>query len=164
MQGSKKIIELLNRQLTLELSSMDQYLHHAKLYEDWGIEALYHQLEHEHEEELGHAKSIIERINFLEGKADTASRVAIKIGASVEEILSYDLEAECTVAASLREIIGVCEQERDYVTRDMLLQLLEDTETDHIFWLEQALSLIDKIGIQNYIQSKMRTVAAADGG
>jgi bacterioferritin len=155
MKGSEKVISLLNRQLTLELSSMDQYLAHGKLYEDWGILRLSHQLEHEYEEELGHAKLIIERINFLEGKADTAPRVDIKIGDNVEQILSFDLEAECAVAASLREIIEVCELEKDYVTRDMLLQLLDDTETDHIFWLEQALSLIGKIGIQNYIQSQM---------
>ena len=156
MKGSQRVIDLLNEQLTLELSSMDQYLHHAKLYEDWGILRLYHQLEHEHQEELDHAKLLIERINFLEGKADTTSRVAIKIGDTVEQVLSFDLEAEHKVAESLRMIIGVCEQEHDYVTRDMLLQLLEDTETDHIFWLQQALSLIGKVGIQNYIQSQTR--------
>ena len=157
MQGSQKIIDLLNRQLTMELSSMDQYLAHSKLYEDWGVERLHQQLVHEYEEELEHAQMIIERILFLEGTADTASRIEIKIGSDVKEILAYDLEAELAVAASLREIITVCESENDYVTRDMLKKLLNDTETDHIYWLERALSLIDKIGIQNYIQSQMKS-------
>jgi bacterioferritin len=161
MQGVNKIIDLLNRQLTMELSSMDQYLAHSKLYEDWGIHRLYHLLEHEYDEELSHARKIIERIIFLEGKADTASRHPIKVGADIKQMLTFDLEAENAVAESLREIIGVCEEEQDYVTRDMLLELLEDTESDHIFWLEQALGLIDLIGVQNYIQSQMK--AAEEG-
>ncbi|CAH0992662.1 Bacterioferritin [Sinobacterium norvegicum] len=156
MQGSTKIIDLLNRQLTMELSSMDQYLAHSKLYEDWGISRLYHLLEHEYDEELGHARKIIERIIFLEGKADTASRDPIQVGGDVKQMLTFDLAAENAVAESLREIIGVCEEEQDYVTRDMLMELLDDTETDHIFWLEQALGLIDLVGIQNYIQSQMK--------
>ena len=160
MQGSQKIIDLLNRQLTMELSSMDQYLAHSKLYEDWGINRLHSQLAHEYEEELEHSQSIIERILFLEGNADTASRNPIKVGSNVKEMLEFDLEAEISVAQSLREIIGVCEEEKDYVTRDMLQKLLDDTEMDHIYWLERALGLIDKIGIQNYIQSQMQGDAA----
>jgi len=155
MKGSQKIIDLLNRQLTLELSSMDQYLAHSKLYEDWGVNKLHAQLVHEYEEELEHAQSIIERILFLEGEADTASRQPIKIGSNVKEILENDLEAELTVAASLREIIGTCELEHDYVTRDLLKKLLEDTEMDHIYWLERALGLIERVGVHNYIQSQM---------
>lgn len=160
MKGSQKVIDLLNRQLTLELSSMDQYLAHSKLYEDWGVNKLHAQLVHEYEEELEHAQAIIERILFLEGEADTASRQPIKIGASVKEILENDLEAELTVASSLREIIGICETENDYVTRDMLKKLLEDTEMDHIYWLEQHLGLIDKVGLQNYMQSQMGAAGA----
>jgi bacterioferritin len=160
MKGSQTVIDLLNRQLTLELSSMDQYLAHSKLYEDWGVNKLHAQLVHEYEEELEHAQSIIERILFLEGEADTASRSPIKIGSSVKEILENDLESELTVAASLREIIATCETESDYVTRDMLKRLLEDTEMDHIYWLERALSLIDRVGVQNYIQSQMHSDVA----
>ena len=155
MQGNQRIIDLLNKQLTLELTSMDQYLAHAELYEDWGIKKLHEQLTHEHEEELGHAKLLIERILFLEGKADTASREPIKVGSNVKEMLEFDLAAEHIVAKSLREIITVCEQEKDYVTRGILEELLVDTETDHIYWLEQHLGLIDKVGLQNYIQSQM---------
>lgn len=155
MKGTQLVIDLLNKQLTLELSSMDQYLAHSKMYEDWGINKLHEHLAHEYEEELGHAKRLAERILFLEGHADTASREPINIGSNVKEMLANDLVAEQTVAASLRKIIGICEQEQDYVSRDILVDLLDDTEMDHIYWLEQQLGLIDKIGIGNYIQSQM---------
>jgi bacterioferritin len=159
MKGSTKVIDLLNQQLTLELTSMDQYLAHSKMYEDWGINKLHEKLAHEYDEELDHARRIIERILFLEGTPDTASREALLIGDNVEQMLRNDLAAENTVAASLKNIIEVCEQERDYVTREILEVLLDDTETDHIYWLEQHLGLIDKIGLQNYIQSQMGTAA-----
>lgn len=155
MKGNTKIIDLLNKQLTLELTSMDQYLVHSKLYEDWGINKLHKQLAHEYEEELEHAQQIIERIIFLEGTPDTASREPLMVGDNVAQMLKNDLAAENMVADSLRNIIEVCEQERDYVTRNMLETLLNDTETDHIYWLEQHLGLIDKIGLPNYVQSQM---------
>ncbi|WP_439135480.1 bacterioferritin [Pseudomaricurvus sp.] len=155
MQGSKKVVDLLNQQLTLELTSMDQYLAHSKLYEDWGIHKLHQKLSHEYEEELDHSKHLIERILFLEGTPDTASRKAIHVGDNVKAMLENDLAAELEVAASLRKIIAVCEEEKDYVSREMLGKLLDDTEMDHIYWLEQHLGLIDKIGLQNYIQSQM---------
>ncbi len=161
MKGSKRIIDLLNQQLTLELTSMDQYLAHAKLYEDWGINKLHEKLTHEHEEELEHAQKIIERILFLEGKADTASRQPIQVGSNVKEMLENDLNAEKTVAESLRDLIEACEQERDYHSREMLQVLLDDTEMDHIYWLEQHLGLIDRIGLQNYIQSQMEAGSPA---
>lgn len=156
MQGVKRIIDLLNQQLTLELTSMDQYLAHSKIYEDWGINKLHEQLAHEYEEELEHSQKLIERILFLEGAPDTASRKPIHVGSNVKEMLENDLAAERTVAESLRDIMEACEQERDYVTRDILGTLLDDTETDHIYWLEQHLGLIDRIGLQNYIQSQMK--------
>jgi bacterioferritin len=159
MKGSTKVIDLLNKQLTLELTSMDQYLAHSKMYEDWGINKLHEKLAHEYDEELDHARRIIERILFLEGTPDTSSREALMIGDNVEQMLRNDLAAENTVAASLKNISEVCEQERDYVTREILEVLLDDTETDHIYWLEQHLGLIDKIGLQNYVQSQMGTAA-----
>jgi len=155
MQGKQLVIDQLNKQLTLELTSMDQYLAHSKIYEDWGINKLHDKLSHEYEEELGHAKRLVERILFLEGHADTASREKINIGTNVKEMLSNDLEAERIVAESLRKIISICEQEQDYISRTILEDLLDDTEMDHIYWLEQHLGLIDKIGLQNYIQSQM---------
>ncbi len=159
MKGNTKVIDLLNTQLTLELTSMDQYLAHSKMYEDWGITKLHEKLAHEYDEELGHAKRLIERILFLEGTPDTASRKPLMIGDNVEQMLRNDLVAENTVAASLKNIIEVCEKERDYVSREILEALLDDTEMDHIYWLEQHLGLIAKVGIQNYIQSQMGTTA-----
>ena len=155
MQGKQVIIDHLNNQLTLELTSMDQYLAHSKMYEDWGIHKLHEKLAHEYEEELEHAQALIERILFLEGTPDTASRQAINVGSNIKEMLENDLAAEHTVADSLRKIIGVCEQEQDYISREILEKLLDDTEMDHIYWLEQHLGLIDKIGLQNYIQAQM---------
>lgn len=155
MNISAKVVDLLNRQLTLELTSMDQYLAHSKQYEDWGIHRLHQQLAHEFEEELDHSKMLIERILFLEGKPDTASRDAINVGSNVKEMLENDLASERAVAEHLRSTIAICEQEKDYVSRDMLQKLLQDTETDHIHWLEQHLGLIERIGLQNYIQSQM---------
>ena len=108
MQGNNLVIDLLNKQLTLELTSMDQYLAHSKMFEDWGINKLHEKLSHEYEEELGHAKRLAERILFLEGHADTASRQPIHIGTNVKEMLENDLEAERIGAASIREIITVC--------------------------------------------------------
>jgi bacterioferritin len=159
MKGNSKVIDLLNKQLTLELTSMDQYLAHSKIYEDWGINKLHDKLSHEYEEELGHAKRLIERILLLEGKPDTASREPLMIGDNVEQMLKNDLAAENIVAASLRSIIEVCEQENDYVSREILEALLDDTEMDHIYWLEQHIGLIDKVGIANYIQSQMEAAA-----
>ncbi|MEH6447780.1 MAG: bacterioferritin [Oleispira sp.] len=159
MKGNTKVIDLLNKQLTLELTSMDQYLAHSKMYEDWGINKLHEKLAHEYEEELEHARRLIERILFLEGTPDTASREPLMIGDNVEQMLRNDLAAENTVAASLKNIIEVCEQERDYVSREILEALLDDTEMDHIYWLEQHIGLIAKVGLQNYIQSQMGSAA-----
>lgn len=155
MQGNQKIIDLLNKQLTLELTSMDQYLAHSKMYEDWGIGKLGHKLAHEYDEELDHAKCLIERILFLEGTPDTASREPINVGDNVQQMLENDLAAEMTVAASLRRIITECEKAQDYVSREILEKLLDDTEMDHIYWLEQHLGLIKLMGLPNYIQSQM---------
>ncbi|MEJ6473248.1 bacterioferritin [Pseudoalteromonas piscicida] len=155
MQGNSTVIDLLNKQLTLELSSMDQYLAHAKMYEDWGLEKLHQQLSHEYEEELDHAKRITERILFLEGTPDTASRAPIHIGSNVKEMLENDLAAEVLVKDHLKKVIAVCEQAQDYVTRTMLESLLDDTEMDHIYWLEQHINLIKLIGLPNYIQSQL---------
>ncbi|WP_419147645.1 bacterioferritin [Pseudoalteromonas 'SMAR'] len=160
MQGNKTIIDLLNKQLTLELSSMDQYLAHAKMYEDWGLEKLHQKLSHEYEEELDHAKRITERILFLEGTPDTASRADIHIGEDVKQMLENDLAAEIVVKDHLKKVIAVCEQEQDYVTREMLESLLDDTEMDHIYWLEQHLNLIKLIGLPNYIQSQLNHTPA----
>jgi bacterioferritin len=154
MKGSKKVIEALNGLLTHELSAADQYFIHSRMYHDWGMDELFERLKHEQEEELDHAAQLVERILFLEGLPDVASRAALNIGKDVPSMLKSDLEYELTVGKELKKVIALCEKEQDYVSRQILLGLLKDTEDDHTYWLEKQLGLIDKMGLKNYIQSK----------
>lgn len=155
MKGNTKIISALNGLLGYELAAMDQYFIHSRMYEDWGISKLHERIAHEFEDEKQHASMLIERILFLEGTPDMQTRPAIHIGKAVPEMLQSDLDVEYAVANSLREAITLCEQEKDYVTREILEKLLDDTEVDHAFWLEQQLRLIKTIGLENYIQSQL---------
>lgn len=155
MKGNTKIIDILNKLLTNEMSAADQYFIHSRMYEDWGFKKLHERISHEQEEELEHASALIERILFLEGTPDIASRDPLRVGKDVPEMLTNDLQVEYEVGQALKDAIAVCEQEKDYQTREILEVLLRDTEEDHTYWLEQQLSLINKIGIQNYLQSQM---------
>ena len=155
MQGNQKVLEGLNELLSYELAAMDQYFIHAQMYLDWGFNKLYERINHEFEEEKDHASDLIERILFLEGIPDMVTREPINVGKDVPSMLKADLDLEYAVVAHLREVMAYCESVKDYVTRDMLLKLLDDTEEDHAHWLEQQLGLIDRIGLQNYIQSQM---------
>ncbi len=155
MKGNQNIIDALNALLANELSAMDQYFIHAKMYEDWGITKLFERINHEFDDEKGHASLLIERILFLEGTPDLTKRDAIHVGKDVPEMLQSDLNVEYSVAKLLKKTIAICETEKDYVTRDMLMTLLDDTERDHAYWLEQQLRLIKMIGLENYIQSQM---------
>jgi len=154
MKGNKKVIEALNGLLAHEMSAADQYFIHSRMYEDWGMSELFERLKHEQEEELEHAARIVERILFLEGTPDVAARDALKIGKDVPTMLQNDLEYELMVGKELKKVIALCEKEQDYVSRQMLIDLLKDTEDDHTYWLEKQLGLIDKMGLKNYIQSK----------
>ena len=155
MKGNEKVIQTLNSLLAGELSAMDQYFIHSRMYEDWGLKKLYERIDHEFEDEKGHASKLIERILFLEGTPDMVSRAPINIGKDVPAMLQSDLNLEYKVVTDLRDAIALCETEHDYQSRDMLQGLLEDTENDHTYWLEQQLGLIDKVGLQNYLQSQM---------
>jgi bacterioferritin len=155
MKGNSKIIDALNRLLAGELAAMDQYFIHSEMYDDWGLTRLYERIAHEFEDEKGHAKAIIQRILFLEGTPDLVSREPIHVGKDVPEMLRNDLNTEYSVVKNLREVIKLCEDEKDYQTREMLRRQLEDTEEDHAYWLEKQLGLIDKVGLQNYLQSQM---------
>ena len=154
MKGKAKVIKTLNHLLTGELSAADQYFVHSRMYHDWGLDELYERLKHEQEEELEHAARLVERILFLEGKPDVASREALKIGANVLAMMKNDLAYEIAVGKNLKKAVAVCEAEQDYVSRDLLVDLLKDTEEDHTYWLEKQLGLIEKMGLENYIQSK----------
>lgn len=154
MQGNKKVIDTLNGLLTHEMSAADQYFIHSRMYEDWGLTELHERLKHEQEEELDHAARLVERILFLEGMPDVAARDALKIGTDVPSMMQNDLSYEMMVGAELRKAIVICEKEQDYVSREVLVDLLKDTEEDHTYWLEKQLGLIAKMGLENYIQSK----------
>ena len=155
MKGNQNIINGLNELLGYELAAMDQYFIHSQMYLDWGFNKLYERIDHEFDDERGHATKLIERMLFLEGTPDMVTRTGLKVGADVPEMLESDLRVEYEVDAKLREVIALCEQENDYVTRDMLIVLLDDTEMDHARWLEQQLGLIKRIGLQNYLQAMM---------
>lgn len=161
MQGNPKIIDLLNELLAEELSAADQYFVHAEMYKDWGLNKLFARIDHEREDELEHARTLVARILFLGGKPNVAKRVPIVIGDDVPSMLKSDLDVEYRVAAALKDVIAVCEQERDYITREQLMVLLEETENDHAHWLEQQIKLIDLVGLANYQQSQMAGDASA---
>jgi bacterioferritin len=125
------------------------------MYDDWGLSKLYERIGHEMEDETGHADQMIKRILFLEGKPELSKRDALNIGATVPEMLMSDLDLEYAVVKNLKAAISICESEQDYETRAMLVKQLEDTEEDHAHWLEQQLGLIDKVGLQNYLQAML---------
>jgi bacterioferritin len=155
MKGDKKIIQELNRLLAGELTAIDQYFLHAEMYRNFGLHKLFERIDHEVEDERGHARALIARMLFLEGTPDLATRVPLRIGTDVPSMLKNDLAVEIEVTKNLRDVIAECEQAKDYVTREILEQMLDDTEEDHAHWLEQQLWLIDQVGLQNYLQSQM---------
>jgi len=155
MKGSNKVIDVLNELLAGELTAMDQYFVHSRMYEDWGLSKLYERISHEMEDETGHADQMIKRTLFLEGIPNLSKREPLNIGATVPDMLKNDLALEYSVVKNLKAAIALCETEQDYETRAMLVKQLEDTEEDHTYWLEKQLGLIDKIGLQNYLQSMM---------
>jgi|TARA_B100000965_G_scaffold402189_1_gene427578 bacterioferritin len=159
MQGNPKIIDALNGLLASELAAMDQYFIHSRMYQDWGLHKLYERISHEFDDEKGHAAALIERMLFLQGTPDMTQRKGFKVGADVVAMLESDLRVEYEVDAELKTVIALCEQEQDYVTRDILLGLLKDTEEDHAYWLEIQLGLINKVGLENYLQSQMESGA-----
>ncbi len=155
MKGNPRVIQGLNSLLAMELAAMDQYFIHSRMYDDWGLKKLFERIDHEFDDEKGHAAALIERILFLEGTPDMVTRSAIKIGATVPEMIESDLRIEYEVGNELKAVIKVCEEEQDYQSREILETLLKDTEEDHAHWLEQQLRLIKMIGLQNYTQSQM---------
>ncbi|WP_022944624.1 bacterioferritin [Pseudoalteromonas ruthenica] len=155
MQGKQRVIDAFNKLLANELAAIDQYFIHSRMYEDWGLNKLYERLEHERDEETQHADWLIKRILFLEGVPDLTKRRALLVGGNVNEMMANDLKLELEVVQCVKETIKICEEEQDYQSREVLEKLLFDTEEDHVYWLEQQLGLIEKIGIQNYQQSQM---------
>jgi len=154
MKGDPNIIRLLNAQLTNELTAINQYFLHARMYKHWGFERLGKK---EYEESIGemkHADKLIDRILMLDGLPNLQALHKLLIGESAQEMLECDLKLERAAQVTVKEGIAASEIAHDYVSRDLFLMILEDTE-EHIEWLETQLDLIVKVGIQNYLQSQI---------
>ena len=154
MKGDKKVIEYLNKALFNELTAINQYFLHSRMFKDWGFLVLAEKEYEESVDEMKHADQLIERILFLEGLPAMQDFGRLLIGENPHEMLKCDLKLEELAVPDLRDGIEHSESVRDYVSRDLLQSIL-DSEEDHIDWLETQLELISKVGIQNYLQAQM---------
>ena len=154
MNGDSKVIALLNKALSNELIAINQYFLHAKMYKDWGMTNLAEYEYHESIDEIKHADMLVDRILFLEGLPNLQDLGALRIGEDTKEMLECDLALEHDAVPDLRQGIQYCEEVKDFVSRDLFNSILE-SEEEHIDWLETQLGLIDKMGIENYIQAQI---------
>jgi bacterioferritin len=154
MKGDPNIIRLLNAQLTNELTAVNQYFLHARMYQHWGFTKLGKKEYDESIGEMKHADKLIDRILMLDGLPNLQALHKLLIGEATQEMLECDLKLERAAQLTVKEGIAASEIAGDYVSRDLFLMILEDTE-EHIDWLETQLDIIAKIGIQNYLQSQM---------
>jgi bacterioferritin len=155
MKGNEQVIAHLNDLLAGELTAIDQYFIHSRMYENWGYSKLHERIAHEVQDETNHADALIKRILFLEGTPDLSKREPLQVGRTVAEMLQNDLAVELSVVSHLRKVMAFCETVQDYQTREILRVMLEDTEHDHAHWLEQQLGLIQAVGLPNYLQSQL---------
>lgn len=154
MQGDTKVIEYLNKALGNELVAINQYFLHARMYQDWGLAKLGRKEYEESIDEMKHADKLIQRILFLEGIPNLQDLGKLRIGENTVEMLKCDLQLEYDAVPLLRDAIEYCDSVKDYVSRDLFNEILE-SEEEHIDWLETQLGLIDKVGLENYLQSQM---------
>lgn len=152
MQGDAKVIEYLNKALKLELTTINQYFLHAKMFENWGFKSLHEKEYAESIDEMKHADKLMERILFLEGLPNLQDLDRLMIGENVQECLECDLKAELTAHPVYVEAVAHCESVKDYVSRELFEEILA-SEEEHIDWLETQLELIKQVGLQNYLQS-----------
>jgi len=154
MKGNAKVIEHLNKALYNELTAINQYFLHAKMLKNWGLKELADHEYHESIDEMKHADKLAERILFLEGLPNFQALGKLRIGESPRELLECDLALELEGLPTLRNAVIDCEKVNDYVSRQLFADILA-SEEEHIDWIETQLDLINRIGEQNYLQSKM---------
>jgi bacterioferritin len=159
MKGDTKVIQLLNKALSVELAAINQYFLHARMYRNWGLNALGKHEYDESIEEMRHADKLIERILFLEGLPNMQHLSKLSIGKKVPNCLAGDLKLELEARELYVEAIGYCEGINDYVSREIFEENLRDTE-EHIDYLETQLGLVEQLGLQNYLQSAMGEIAS----
>ncbi len=157
MKGDTKVIEFLNEALKNELTAINQYWLHYRMLDNWGVSRLAEFERHESIDEMKHADKLAERIFFLDGLPNFQLLGRLKIGETVEEILKADLELEQEALPMLKDAIEHCESVRDYVSRDLFAEILE-SEEDHVDTLEQQFDLIERMGIENYVQLQSKSV------
>jgi len=153
MKGAKDVLAQLNKVLTNELTAINQYFLHARMYQHWGFERLGKHEYDESVDEMKHADKLVKRILLLDGLPNLQDLHKLKIGEDVPEGLAADLGLERGSRATLIDAIAVCEKVQDYVSRALLREILDDTEK-HIDYLETQLALVKKIGLENYLQSQ----------
>ena len=151
MKGDTKVIEFLNEALKNELTAINQYWLHYRMLDNWGVSRLAEFERHESIDEMKHADKLAERIFFLDGLPNFQLLGRLKIGETVEEVLKADLELEYEALPMLKDAIEHCESVRDYVSRDLFAEILE-SEEDHVDTLEQQFDMMERMGIENYIQ------------
>ncbi len=152
MKSDATVIQHLNKALANELIAINQYFLHSRMFKDWGLHKLAEKEYEESIDEMKHADQLVERILFLEGLPNLQDLGKLLIGENTREMLECDLKLEMTACPDLREGIAYCESVSDFVSRDLLSAIL-DSEEEHIDWLETQLSLIEKVGLENYQQS-----------
>ncbi|EKE83897.1 bacterioferritin [Idiomarina xiamenensis] len=154
MLGNQQVLQQLNRVLTHKLTAINQYFLHARMYQNWGLQALNDRIYKASIHEMKYADDIIERILLLEGLPNLQELGKLLIGEAPAEMLALDAKLQRSDIDAIREAMAICEEQQDYVSRDMLNHILDGQE-EHVDWLDTQLDLIEQMGVETYLQSKL---------